>query len=267
MDVRLARRDRMYGENDLSKREIFAGGYLNFGYWRDIRFRQRLTTEQRVVSQEALYRLVLDTLDITEGDRLLEVGCGIGRGTALAAEEYPVREIHGTDLLPVQVERAKYVNASAIAAMGSRLHYVLGSASELPFLDRSAQKVFSVEAAQHFEDLAGFARESFRVLARPGMLAVASFFATRPGHDDVLSQRLETFASGIDLPHHIDVLTGELSRAGYVQVSARSIGKHVWPGLDRWLTHTSYAETWSRQWFSAYTDGLLDYYLITAKRP
>lgn len=258
-------RSRLYGENDLSRLGLFAGGYLNFGYWRDIRTRQ-LTDEHRVASQEAMYRLLAGAVEIAEGDRVLDVGCGLGRGPALLAREYPVRDVCGVDLLAVQVERAKNINAAAIAAMPGRLHYVEGDASDLPVTDREVHRVLSIESAQHFEDLPAFAAESHRVLSPGGRLGVATFFST--GHDegDLLAQRLESFAEGIDLAIPVDTFTEVLRRARFTDVTARSIGEHVWPGFDRWLARTSYADAWPREWLGAYEDNLLDYFVVTARK-
>ena len=61
---RLELRDRLYGENDLSKLELFAGSYINFGYWRSVPANGPLTIEHRVVSEESLYRLVLEALEV-----------------------------------------------------------------------------------------------------------------------------------------------------------------------------------------------------------
>lgn len=263
---RLELRDRLYGENDLSKLELFAGSYINFGYWRSVPANGPLTIEHRVVSEESLYRLVLEALEVQRGDRLLEVGCGLGRGTALAAEEYPAASICGVDLLPVQVQRAQQLNDTALIAMPRRLSYQVGSAEHLPFADESLDGVYSVEAAQHFEDLAGFAREAFRVLASGGRLSLASFLLTDPGHAEALAERLETFAQGIDLPHAVSELLAELRAAGFTGVAERSIGSWVFPGFDRWLARTPHAGSWVREWLCTYRDGLIDYYLVTARK-
>ncbi|GAB3281945.1 class I SAM-dependent methyltransferase [Parasphingorhabdus pacifica] len=263
---RLARRNRLYGENDLSRLELFAGGYLNFGYWRDVRT-DNPSTEDRIASQQAMYHRVVRELGTEDDDRLLEVGCGLGLGAALVANQYPVREISGVDVLPVQIDRAKNVNASAIAAMPGRLHYIVGSASDLPLIDRSVHKVFSIEAAQHFEDMPGFAAECYRVLTHAGRIALATFFSSDRDDADPLAQRLETFAEGIDLATPVDAVVDALGGAGFTEVGVRSIGDDVWHGFDRWLAHTSYAEAWPREWLRAHQDGLLDYYLITARKP
>ena len=51
---------RAYGEGDLAALPVFAGGFINFGYWAGIPLDGELTVEQRVASQRALYDLVVD---------------------------------------------------------------------------------------------------------------------------------------------------------------------------------------------------------------
>ena len=52
-------RARMYGPQDLSSLPLFAGGFINFGYWRGIPLDGELSVEQRISSQQQLYRLPL----------------------------------------------------------------------------------------------------------------------------------------------------------------------------------------------------------------
>ena len=73
-------RARTYGPEDLSSLPLFAGGFINFGYWRGIPLDGELSVEQRISSQRQLYRLVLRALDVSSPDRILEVGCGLGLG-------------------------------------------------------------------------------------------------------------------------------------------------------------------------------------------
>jgi ABC-type taurine transport system substrate-binding protein len=58
-----------------------------------------------------------------------------------------------------------------------------------------------------------------------------------------------------------------LKESGFSEVSAVPIGTQVWPGFDRWIASTKYADSWPRNFLHAYTEGLLDYYLVTAVLP
>ncbi len=253
-------RRRIYGTGDLGAHADFAGGFINFGYWAGIPLDGDLTVEHRIESQRALYEVVLDALAVTADDRVLEVGSGKGVGARQILLRGP-RSLTGIDLMPEQVERARQ------ATQDERVAFVAGSASDLPFPDDSFDRVLSVEAAQHFEDLTGFARESARVLTPGGRLAVTTFFAPHDDAGPALAELLETFATGLDLAQPIDRFTADLRAAGLVDVRADSIGEHVWAGLDRWLARGGYRDAWCRNWIPATERGLLDYYLVTARQP
>ncbi|GAA1338859.1 class I SAM-dependent methyltransferase [Saccharothrix algeriensis] len=257
--ARAALRRRTYDTGDLSALPVFAGGYINFGYWDGVPLDRDLTAEQRVASQEALYDVVLDALDVT-GRRVLEVGSGRGVGARRVARR-GVARLTGLDLMPQQVERAR------AAARDERVAFAVGSASAMPFPADAFDRLLSVEAAQHFEDLAGFAREAARVLAPGGRLAVTTFFAERDDAGPALAELLETFASGLDLAHPIGRFADDLRAAGFTGVRADRLGAHVWPGLDRWVAQVGGPYDWGRNWLVAADRGLLDYYLVTARQP
>lgn len=96
---RIEVRREVYGSGDLSTLPIFGGGFIDFGYWRDIATDGVITLEQRVASQQAMYDLVVDALQIGTGDRVLEVGCGRGLGAASVLRRGPER-VCGIDLMP-----------------------------------------------------------------------------------------------------------------------------------------------------------------------
>ncbi|MFJ8622816.1 class I SAM-dependent methyltransferase [Kitasatospora sp. NPDC093550] len=256
-----------YGAGDLSKAASFAGGFINFGDWHGIDLTAP-TPEDRVHSQEQLYRRVLRTFpEPREQLRLAEVGSGRGLGAALALREFRFAAVTGVDIHPDQVERARAVNAKAMATYPDRLAYAIGAADRLPFADGSLDGLYSVEAAQHFRELTGFAHEAARVLRPGGHFAVTTFFAA-PGSEvaERLRILLASFADGLDVPHTLAGFTADLAEAGLTGLHTESIGADVWPGLDRYLTDTVPTSHWTRNFLAAWHDGLLDYHLITATR-
>jgi cyclopropane fatty-acyl-phospholipid synthase-like methyltransferase len=257
---RIDLRRTVYGSGDLGALSIFAGGFINFGYWRDVPLDGEITLEQRVASQQAMYDLVADTLQIGAGDRILEVGCGRGIGTCSLLRRDPSR-VCGIDLMPEQVARAREANSDP------RLTFAQGAAAAIPFHDGSFNGLLSVEAAQHFEDLVGFARESYRVLEPGGRFALATFFTADEHAAPELARLLESFATGLDLAHSIESMQNALGAAGFTGVGAVSIGDHVWRYFDRWIAQTEYRDSWGRNWIPLVERGLVDYYLVTAHRP
>jgi ubiquinone/menaquinone biosynthesis C-methylase UbiE len=100
-----------------------------------------------------------------------------------------------------------------------------GSALKLPYAAETFDKCYSVEAVQHFVDLAVFASETHRLLKSGGRLAIASFFMTSPTAIDELRRLIETIDSGIDVVAAIDSFRDDLLAAGFVDVDVESMGE------------------------------------------
>ncbi len=264
-DSGASRRAAMYGADDLSSMAIFSGNYINFGYWQDFT-PGLISVDERTESQANLYRTVLRRLEIAPTDVALEVGCGIAVGTVLVLQEFNPSTIYGLDLSQDQLDRAARANFELIARQPDRLVLQRGSALKLPYAGETFDICYSVEAAQHFEELAIFASETHRVLKPGGRLAVATFFMTHPTATTELRELIETIHSGIDVVAAIGSFRDGLLAAGFVDVHVESIGAHVWHGFDAWIAQTEFKDSWGRNWLKAYHRGLIDYYVVTADK-
>ncbi|MDR1825618.1 MAG: class I SAM-dependent methyltransferase [Bifidobacteriaceae bacterium] len=109
------------------------------------------------------YRRLLSALNLPDGARVLDVGCGTGRLLKLMAEQWPIAG-HGLDAAPEMVRVAQ----RQCPDMDIRL----GTAEALPFADGSMDLVTTCLAYHHFPDRLGFLAEAARVLAANGRLAV-----------------------------------------------------------------------------------------------
>ncbi|MFI2205500.1 class I SAM-dependent methyltransferase [Streptomyces sp. NPDC020192] len=258
-----------YGPADLSAHSIFAGGFINFGYWHGIDLSQPLGQEERIRSQEDLYRHVLGSVGPLKDLGVLEVGCGLGMGCALALREYDPEQVVGMDIHPQQVRRARDAHAEVLRREPERLRFAQGAAEHMPFASGEFDVLVSVEAAQHFPDLTAFAAETARVVRPGGRVVVASFFTVDDAGDRTsqLAGLLDTFANGLDIARPVTALTETFEAAGLTAVRAESIGRYVWPGWDLWLSRQWAEGTWPRNFLRAYEQRILDYYLIVAERP
>lgn len=257
----------MYDHDDLSACSLFAGNFINFGFWEQPVKAGAISVAQRVDSEKNLYRFVIKKLGVDEEDKLLEIACGQGVGSVLAMTEFHPKEMHGIDFSKAQISRAKKINLDVIQENQGKIFFQEGAAENIPYDSNSFEKVFSIEAAQHFESLEKFAKEANRVLKPGGKVAVASFFGTSDKSYDSLSPMIQTIRDGIDKATPVHELEEILKKNGFKNIKIESIGKNVWHGFDQWTAQGDLKDSWTRNWYKGYQKGLIDYYLITAEKP
>lgn len=128
------------------------------------------------LNEEMLARAAL-----VQGESVLDVGCGNGNSARWLARRTGC-EVVGVDLSPVRVEHAQH------AARGDRAcRFVTGSATELPFADRSFDVVWSQATVYHVHDRDRALAEMRRVLADGGRLVLDDL--TTPADHARLSPR------------------------------------------------------------------------------
>jgi MPBQ/MSBQ methyltransferase len=245
----------------------YLGGYLNWGYWRDVPDRPEYTPADRVHASAELYRLVLRAAGARPGDVVLEVGCGTGTGAIEMSREFQPAEMHGVDKLESQLTAARQACAQVAANDRGELFFQTATADDLPYPANRFDVVISVEALQHFPEAGGFAREASRVLKPGGRLAVTTFFPSAGAGFGDLTELLWSYRTGFDVATTVDDLTAELAAAGFTGISTSCIGEHVWTGLDKWIAANGYKHHWGRNFIVAYRRGLIDYHLVTAIKP
>lgn len=259
--------DTSYSKNDLSKLSIFKGEYINFGYWKGIAISRsnKMGLETRIKGSEQLYQLVFDKLSIERGDRVLEVGCGKGMGCAQLMKGYRPCQLIGMDLFKRQTARAIELHRKFLKGHPA-LKFKTGRAEKMPFEDGHFTKLYSVEAAQHFESTAKFAREAHRVLAENGIVCVTTFFASKKDAEARLAKVIPSIPDGADKLRFIDDVLRQFRAARFGKIKCTKIGRHVFKGFDIWMEQNGFHDSWGRRWLEAYEAGLIDYYVITARK-
>ncbi|WP_437638222.1 class I SAM-dependent methyltransferase [Sorangium sp. So ce854] len=166
-------------------------------------------------------KLLIDDLQVSPGERVLDVGCGTGRLGAHVAELVgPSGEVVGVDPLPLRV-------ALANSKGGPRFRASVGRAEDLSqFADGSFDVVFLNSVLHWLPEKLGPLREARRVLKRGGRLGISAAARERP-HDvervleDVLSSLglAGTAEASGSTPHKVtsDALRSTLVLAGFSQ--------------------------------------------------
>jgi ubiquinone/menaquinone biosynthesis C-methylase UbiE len=117
-----------------------------------------------------LQRMALESLELGQGDRLLDVACGLGGAVATAS--HVVERAVGVDISPQSI-------AAARAEIGDRPNVELQAAPSdaLPFEDGEFTALLCSTAVHHFPDPARSLSEARRVLAPRGRIVLADLCA------------------------------------------------------------------------------------------
>jgi ubiquinone/menaquinone biosynthesis C-methylase UbiE len=228
-----------------------------------------------------LTRRLLVALAVGQGDRLVDVACGVGTTALLAAQEFGAT-VDGVDLSEANIRLASGAAVAMDFADCARFHH--GDAEALPLTDGGWDVVVCECALCTFPDKTTATREMARVL-RPGgrvgitdiaadqarlpaeLTGIAAWVAciadARPAEEyRTLLEQAGLRVTGIE--HH----TGALQRM-ISQISARLdllkiIASPQLEALGVDLTNTAPTLDAAR---AAVRDGVLDYLLITAEKP
>ncbi len=113
----------------------------------------------------------LRELEPLEHTSLLDLGCGVGWATRIAAERGRVGHAVGLDFARTALALGAQSTRDWQAPAATRVSWVCGDGGALPFADRSFDRAFSFGSMEHFPDVALGFTELARVL-RSGGLAV-----------------------------------------------------------------------------------------------
>lgn len=143
------------------------GANLHYGYWdpedADTPFDE---------ATDLLTDLMAGKLRLKPGDRVLDLGCGVGTpGTHIAGT-------HGVDVTGISVSEEQIVRANALAVernVADRARFKLHDAMKLDFSDQSFDAVIALESMIHIPDRASVIAQVARVLKPNGRFVLTDF--------------------------------------------------------------------------------------------
>lgn len=167
----------------------------------------------------------LDAAGLQEGERVLDIACGTGVLTRLAAERVGQKgAVAGLDINPAMLAVARSVPSS-----GAAIEWHEATAESLPLADGSFDVVISSLGLQFVPDKASALREMRRVLTSGGRLAIATVGPTPPLFEILeqalarhLNPEVAAFMRVVFSLHDSQELEKLASDAGFRDVEVRS---------------------------------------------
>jgi ubiquinone/menaquinone biosynthesis C-methylase UbiE len=159
----------------------------------------------------------LEALELTAGDRLLDIGCGTGAAVREAAST--VDRAVGVDLSPAMIARAR-----ELATDLPNVEFREADSERLPFRDGAFTAILCTTSFHHYPDPDRATREMARVLAAGGRVVIGDGCSDRLAAR-ILDLGLRTFQRSHVHFYRSRELEAFLARAGFSHRSSRPLFK------------------------------------------
>lgn len=117
-------------------------------------------------SRDNMASRAVATIQMVEGDVILDVGCGAGLFSYSIAKK--AKKVVGVDILPSSIEIAKEFNTQP------NVEYIEGDLFKLHFPDGSFDCILFLETIEHVDNPVMFIREFHRLLKKGGHLIIST---------------------------------------------------------------------------------------------
>jgi ubiquinone/menaquinone biosynthesis C-methylase UbiE len=173
----------------------------------------------KLLGGDAARRALIDQAKLQRGHRVLEVGCGTGTLITMLKRLYPDVDLVGLDPDPKALSRARRKAARERAF----IQLDQGFADELPYPDRSFDRIFSAFMFHHLPsgEKGPMLGEARRVLKPGGELHMLDFEGPDAGKHDFLAR---IFHSNERLKDNSEMhVIGLMNQAGFLD--AKKVGR------------------------------------------
>lgn len=161
---------------------------------------------------------LLELLQLTGEQRVLDAGCGSGFHSLLLAEALPEGGVVAVDISPEMLDQLR--KNAARRGLADRVEVLQADGLALPLEDASVDRALSAAVWHHLDDPQQACSELARAL-RPGGRAVISDLLVEP------SRKTAHGLHGHDRPFGVDDMRRILETAGLEDVEVETVGRWV----------------------------------------
>ena len=210
--------------------------FMVFGWGESLHFAPLSPRESLEESKIRHQRLMIAKLELQEGMKVVDIGCGIGGPMRRLVREAGVRVV-GVNRSRVQLDKAKSLNAEA--GIDHMVDYLTGSFMDMgEIADATFDRGYAIESTCHAPDKVGAFAEIYRVL-KPGalfwgqeMCMTDKFDPEDPRHRVIKEELMH----GIAL--------SDIATADEVYQALVTAGFEVVEGVDRAVDENSQVTPW-----------------------
>ena len=133
------------------------GSMLNFGYWTE-------KNNEPIKAQENLCRFLAKTAELENAKTAVDLGSGLSAPALLWRNTFENLRLFCVNINFKQLQ---------FTGTEKNLEFVNSTATKLPFMTHSVDRVLALESSQHFKPFQDFLIESKRILKDSGILVMA----------------------------------------------------------------------------------------------
>ena len=209
-------------------------GAVHFGYYDD-------EVKSHAKALLNLNRVMARTADVSDGDIILDAGCGRGGSSLWLAQNFDVR-VSGITLVPHQVEKGE--NAARKCQLDSRVSFSEQDYSNTNFENESFSVIWACESMCHAGEKLNFYQEAYRLLKPGGRLICADYFRTQRPLEAEGEKLLHAWLEGWSIKD-LDTFSEHkvnAERCGFVDFELQDITRFTRPSLKH--LHSMASKLW-----------------------
>lgn len=186
----------------------------------------------REVMLQRMNQVVLDSLSLTPGNKVVDMGCGLGATVRYGAKAYPEVNFKGFTITPWQIKRS----GELIEKLNlNNAEVKFGDYNNLPLEDDSIDAAYGLESICHAEgtDKAGPLKEAHRVLKKGGRFTMVDGFIKKPENQlgTFTKSMYDTVCDNWALPSfpNINEVVYQMKRLGFREIDVKEISWKIAP--------------------------------------